>query len=73
MSKKSSPTGPTAFQTHFRLHQGDLWLFNNMRTLHGRAAYTTTGRSDRWLQGCYVEMDDFKARFLRGKDLASRE
>lgn len=44
------------------LREGDAVLFDNRRVLHARTAFTDTGHgvdgeANRWLRGCYVEMD----------------
>lgn len=44
-----------------RLEQGDLVCFNNRRVLHGRHSFQLNGGS-RHLQGCYVNIDEFKSR-----------
>ena len=43
------------FQVRFKLHPGDLILFDNERILHGRTAYEGTGQ--RHLVGCYADRD----------------
>jgi gamma-butyrobetaine dioxygenase len=44
------------FQLHLRLADGELVVFDNQRTLHGRTAFTST-RHPRHLQGCYLTRD----------------
>jgi len=39
----------------FRLEAGDLVVFDNLRVLHGRTAFTGAGA--RRLQGCYADRD----------------
>jgi gamma-butyrobetaine hydroxylase len=52
--------------THkFRLMPGDLFIVDNTRVLHGRTAFSGSGR--RWLQGCYADRDAVLSR------LAARE
>jgi gamma-butyrobetaine dioxygenase len=46
----------SAFELRTRLVNGDLVAFNNRRLLHGRTAFRS-GRSQRWLQGCYLDQD----------------
>jgi len=42
----------------YRLAPGDLIVFNNRRVLHGREAFTLSpDDGDRWLQGCYIDLD----------------
>lgn len=41
-----------------RLAPGELVVFNNRRVLHGREAFELTAADgDRWLQGCYIDLD----------------
>jgi len=54
-----------ARRVEFRLKTGDVWLFNNLRMLHGRTAYSPTGR--RHLQGCYVDLDGIQYGFYNAK------
>ncbi len=42
-------------QVAFRLAAGDLVLFDNLRVLHGRTGFASTGA--RRLQGCYADRD----------------
>ncbi len=50
----------------FRLKPGDALVFNNRRMLHGRrqfqAAKGAEQNAHRILQGCYVNVDEFKSR-----------
>ena len=43
---------------------GDLLVFSNRRMLHGRDAFAPSrdGGGSRWLQGCYISIDDFANR-----------
>jgi gamma-butyrobetaine dioxygenase len=47
-----------------RLDPGDLLVFSNRRMLHGREAFAPSrdGGGSRWLQGCYISIDDFANR-----------
>ena len=45
-----------AFQLQFKLRDGDLVLFDNLRILHGRTAFSSA-RSGRHLRGCYLTRD----------------
>lgn len=47
-----------ANQILIRLDSGDVLLFDNWRTLHGRAAYT----GSRFFVGCYHNREDFESR-----------
>jgi alpha-ketoglutarate-dependent taurine dioxygenase len=44
------------FQLQIRLHDGDLVVFDNQRTLHGRTAFSSA-RFPRHLRGCYLTRD----------------
>ena len=50
-------------QYHFRLEKGDVWVFNNLRLLHGRTEFQNDG--DRHLQGCYVDIDGFQYAYYK--------
>lgn len=59
----------------FQLHKGDLWIFNNLRVLHGRSSFNPS-EGFRFLQGAYIDIDavtstHFRARYTMnriGKD-----
>lgn len=40
-----------------KMNPGDLFIFHNRRVLHGRSAYEAK-KSDRFLQGCYMDWDE---------------
>ncbi|KAK3582681.1 hypothetical protein CHS0354_031091 [Potamilus streckersoni] len=44
-----------------RLKPGDMIGFNNRRMGHGRTAYEETAAGNRHLQGCYINIDEFKS------------
>jgi len=44
------------FQLRMKLGDGDLMIFDNQRTLHGRTAFSSA-RHPRHLQGCYLTRD----------------
>jgi gamma-butyrobetaine dioxygenase len=44
------------FHLRFRLRDGDLVIFDNQRTLHGRTAFSSA-RHPRHLRGCYLTRD----------------
>lgn len=49
-----------------RLSPGELIVFSNRRMLHGRGGFGAvdgTSGGERWLQGCYVSIDDFANRY----------
>jgi gamma-butyrobetaine dioxygenase len=43
----------------FRLEPGDVLVFDNLRVLHGRTAFSAAGA--RRLQGCYADMDGLRS------------
>lgn len=44
----------------FKLNNDEIVIFNNRRLLHGRTKINKIQKkTDRWLQGCYINMDDF--------------
>ncbi|MBS0393001.1 MAG: TauD/TfdA family dioxygenase [Proteobacteria bacterium] len=49
------------FQVRTRLGSGDLVVFDNQRTLHGRTAFSSA-RFPRHLQGCYLTRDSVLSR-----------
>lgn len=48
-----------AMHVTFRLEPGDLFIVDNTRVLHARAAFAGTG--SRWLQGCYADIDGLRS------------
>lgn len=50
----------------FKLAPGEAFIVDNVRVLHARRAFSGTGQ--RWLQGCYVDMDGLEStlRVLEG-------
>ncbi|MHC8413497.1 gamma-butyrobetaine dioxygenase [Pseudomonas sp. Hz4] len=56
-------TRETRFRVMTRLNPGEMWCFDNRRTLHARNAFDpTTGA--RHFQGCYVDRDELLSRIL---------
>lgn len=51
------------FQFRRRLNEGELWCFDNRRSLHARDAFDPTS-GVRHLQGCYVDRDELLSRIL---------
>ena len=49
------------FQIKFRLEPGDIFSFNNRRTLHGRTAFDPNS-GHRHLQGYYIDRDEILGR-----------
>ena len=50
-------------QCHFRLQTGDVWIFNNLRLLHGRTEFEIDRK--RHLQGCYVRVDGLQYAYFK--------
>lgn len=46
-----------------RLNPGELWCFDNRRTLHARNAFDPTSGA-RHFQGCYIDRDELLSRIL---------
>ncbi len=51
-----------AFEIRIRLEPGELIAFDNVRVLHGRAAFDLGPGGRRHLLGCYVDIDDLHSR-----------
>ncbi|MFI8223824.1 gamma-butyrobetaine dioxygenase [Pseudomonas sp. NPDC085632] len=51
------------FRLMQRLNAGELWCFDNRRTLHARNAFDP-GTGARHFQGCYVDRDELLSRIL---------
>ena len=45
----------------FRLETGDCVLFDNVRLLHARTAFSNTVEGQRHLQGCYADLDGLQS------------
>jgi alpha-ketoglutarate-dependent taurine dioxygenase len=59
------------FQLRLKLAPGDLVVFDNQRTLHGRTAFTSA-RHPRHLQGCYLTRDSvYSGTGLLRRELAA--
>ena len=53
-------------KSHFRLEEGEIWIFNNLRVLHGRNEFDPTeGR--RHFQGAYIDVDGIQSSYFRNK------
>ena len=52
----------------FKLDPGECFIVDNRRVLHARRAYAGSG--NRWLQGCYGDMDGLRSTLavLRAND-----
>ncbi len=46
-------------QHEFKLEPGELFMVDNTRVLHARKAFSGTG--NRWLQGCYADLDSLNS------------
>lgn len=49
-----------AMEVSFRLEPGESFLVDNRRVLHARKGYSGSG--NRWLQGCYADMDSLYSK-----------
>ncbi len=49
------------FEIKFKMSPGDLIIFDNYRTLHGRTAFNTN-EGKRHLKGCYIDYDSTEGR-----------
>ena len=45
------------------MNEGEIWMFNNLRLLHGRAAFDTQ-EGIRHFQGAYVDVDGVRVRIF---------
>lgn len=59
----SSLTRDPAFIVSQRLNAGEMWCFDNRRTMHGRQAFDQTSGL-RHLRGCYMDRDELLSRIL---------
>lgn len=51
-----------ANQWQFLMQPGDIVIFHNRRVFHGRTGFDAT-RSNRFLQGCYIDWDEVVATY----------
>ena len=58
--------------TTFRLQEGEIWMFNNLRVLHGREAFDVQ-EGNRHFQGCYIDHDGVQTAYFRSKYLLQAE
>jgi len=56
-------TREARFRLTARLNPGELWCFDNCRTLHARSAFDPTSGA-RHFQGCYIDRDELLSRIL---------
>jgi len=61
------------FMIKHRLREGDILCFGNSRVLHGREAFVVNGDDVRWLQGTYLEWDEFSSRHRSVRPVYGRE
>jgi gamma-butyrobetaine dioxygenase len=52
------------FRIIARLNPGEMWCFDNRRTLHARNAFDPTSGAARHFQGCYIDRDELLSRIL---------
>ncbi|XP_046611402.1 gamma-butyrobetaine dioxygenase-like [Neodiprion virginianus] len=59
----------------FKLAEGDILTFDNLRLVHGRSAYADTTGRERLLIGCYLDWDEIysRIRVLRKQLKRSKE
>jgi gamma-butyrobetaine dioxygenase len=60
-----------ANQVLFKLNKGELWVFNNLRVLHGRTAFNPN-EGCRHMQGAYFDMDGLQTAYFRAKYMSLR-
>ena len=48
----------------YRLKPGEVACFNNRRILHAREGFKLKNDGERHLQGCYLNIDEFKSEAL---------
>jgi gamma-butyrobetaine dioxygenase len=48
------------YRVQFKLGAGDLFIVDNLRVLHGRTGYASSG-GERHLQGCYADRDGLRS------------
>lgn len=56
----------------FKLEQGDILLFDNLRLLHGRRAYNDTDNINRFLIGTYIDWDEIYSKLNVIKGLLNK-
>ncbi|EXF92100.1 gamma-butyrobetaine dioxygenase [Pseudomonas fluorescens HK44] len=56
-------TREARFRLITRLNPGEMWCFDNRRTLHARNAFDPTSGA-RHFQGCYIDRDELLSRIL---------
>lgn len=65
------------FVFNIRLESGDVVIFNNIRTLHGRRAYQLPEQgaemSARHLQGCYLDWDNVFSAYRTARSEVGQE
>ena len=52
----------------FHVRENDIWIFNNLRVLHGRDEFDTN-EGTRHFQGCYIDVDGVQSAYFRSKYL----
>ncbi|KAH7460029.1 Gamma-butyrobetaine dioxygenase [Phytophthora ramorum] len=55
---------------HFRLHEGEMLVFDNRRMMHGRTAYNAVD-TRRHLEGCYLDYEEFQGRLKKLRESTS--
>ena len=49
------------YRIQFKLDPGDLFIVDNLRVMHGRTGYASSG-GERHLQGCYADRDSLRSK-----------
>lgn len=56
----------------FHVRENDIWIFNNLRVLHGRDEFDTN-EGTRHFQGCYIDVDGVQSAYFRSMYLLQEE
>lgn len=56
----------------FRVGEGEMWIFNNLRVLHGRDEFDTC-EGNRHFQGAYIDVDGVQSAYFRSKYALGQE
>ena len=56
----------------FHTREGDIWMFNNLRVLHGRDEFDVN-EGTRHFQGCYIDVDGVQSAYFRSKYLLQEQ
>ena len=56
----------------FHVRENEIWMFNNLRVLHGRDEFNTN-EGTRHFQGCYIDVDGVQSAYFRSKYLLTEQ